>query len=344
MGIIWIKGGIGLKKLIKKYSIVLILIVILSSFISTCYAETVDFKIMINGTQLNLSDNTGKPEVIDGRTLVPLRVVFEALGCKVNWDDKTRTATIIKGDTIVSIVPGNKYAEVNGKEKSLDVAGIIKNGRIMVPLRFISENLSLEINWDNVTKTISIKDSSKDVTSNDSSEEVKKPIIEMFNEQKDKGKYEGDLKDGKCKVYYDNGKSLYIGEIKDGIPNGRGEFYYYNGNLCYQGEIKDWKFYGQGKMYFIDTGGLIYEGEIKDGYPNGQGKMYYKYSGKLLCEGEFPNGQVKIYDEDTGSLIYEGEAKDGHPNGQGKAYDVDTGKLIYEGECKDGYPVRQGNL
>jgi len=98
-------------------------------------------------------------QIVDGRTLVPVRFVAEALGAEVNWDGKARMVTINKEQTYIKLFIGNKVAVKNDVEVQLDVpAGIIK-GRTMVPIRFISENLGCEVSWEASSRTVLIKSS-----------------------------------------------------------------------------------------------------------------------------------------------------------------------------------------
>lgn len=96
------------------------------------------------------------PTVVDGRTLVPVRAIFEAIGATVTWDAATSTATGIRGDTIVSIQIDNTTAYVNGESRTLDVPAQLINGRTMVPARFISESMGCDVTWDGNTGTAAV--------------------------------------------------------------------------------------------------------------------------------------------------------------------------------------------
>lgn len=96
------------------------------------------------------------PFIENGRTMVPLRAIFEVMNCKVRWDESSNSA-IIEYEGTKIIVPANiNTIFINGKESTLDVpAKIIKN-RIMVPLRFISEAIDKKVIWDDAEKTVLI--------------------------------------------------------------------------------------------------------------------------------------------------------------------------------------------
>lgn len=96
------------------------------------------------------------PTVVNGRTLVPMRAIFEALGAEVLWDGETRTATGILGEHTVEIQVGESTALVDGEPRALDVPAQILNRRTMVPARFVSEALGCTVTWDSETKTAAV--------------------------------------------------------------------------------------------------------------------------------------------------------------------------------------------
>lgn len=96
------------------------------------------------------------PLIENGRTLVPLRAVFEVLNCEVNWDASSSSAVVEHGNTKIVIPANSKKAYVNGTSMSLDVPAKLVNNRIMVPLRFISESINKTVIWDNNNSTVLI--------------------------------------------------------------------------------------------------------------------------------------------------------------------------------------------
>jgi len=88
-----------------------------------------------------------KPTVIDNRTLVPVKAIFEELGLKVEWDGKTRTVTGTSNDYNIKFTIGDKTTFVNGVEKNMDVSAMIIDGRTLIPLRFLSENMGYNVVW-----------------------------------------------------------------------------------------------------------------------------------------------------------------------------------------------------
>ena len=87
------------------------------------------------------------PVIVNDRTLVPLRTIFEALGAEVSWEGETRTATAVKDWIHVIITIDSPTAYVNGEANELDVPAQIIEGRTMVPIRFVSEALNAKVTW-----------------------------------------------------------------------------------------------------------------------------------------------------------------------------------------------------
>ncbi|TYQ16601.1 UNVERIFIED_CONTAM: copper amine oxidase-like protein [Acetivibrio alkalicellulosi] len=98
-----------------------------------------------------------KSIIINGRMLLPIRAIVEELGGQIKWDAATKKVTISMYDQNIVLTIDKLEAEVDGVVKKMDVAPILHNGRTMLPLRFISENLGLEVDWDHETQTASIK-------------------------------------------------------------------------------------------------------------------------------------------------------------------------------------------
>lgn len=117
---------------------------------------------------INISINNGyldfegqePPFIEDGRTLVPLRSIFEALNATVEWDNETRTviATNAEG-TEITMTIDEKYYYLDGSRRTLDVAPQIVNGRTMIPVRAVSESLGCTVDWNDESQTVVINTS-----------------------------------------------------------------------------------------------------------------------------------------------------------------------------------------
>ncbi|MED4353955.1 stalk domain-containing protein [Schinkia azotoformans] len=91
--------------------------------------------------------------IIEGRTLLPLRSIFESLGATVEWNAQTSTVTAEKESTKIVLQVNSKEAMVDGVVKSLDVPARLIENKTMVPVRFVSEALGAEVKWDNETNS-----------------------------------------------------------------------------------------------------------------------------------------------------------------------------------------------
>lgn len=94
------------------------------------------------------------------RTLVPLRGIFEKLGANIQWDADQQKITVTYGSTLINLQIDDKDGTVNGTVKKMDVAPTIYNNRTMIPLRFISENIGLWVQWVPEARVATITDPS----------------------------------------------------------------------------------------------------------------------------------------------------------------------------------------
>lgn len=97
------------------------------------------------------------PTVENGRTLVPFRAIFEALGLQVDWNEELRIATAYNDAMNVSVKLDSGYGSVNGELKPLEASAKIVKDRTLVPLRFVSEAFGNEVSWDAKKRLVSIK-------------------------------------------------------------------------------------------------------------------------------------------------------------------------------------------
>ena len=112
----------------------------------------------INGSSKTLDSS---PVIKNGRTLVPIRAIIEALAGTVGWDATTKKATVTLGKKTIALWIGKSAATVNGVSTPIDstnakVVPEIINSRTMLPLRFVTENLGATVGWDQNTQTITI--------------------------------------------------------------------------------------------------------------------------------------------------------------------------------------------
>jgi hypothetical protein len=120
---------------------------------------TIDIKTMTVDSARVVLD--APAAIVEDRTLVPLRAVVEHLGGSIVWDAKTRQVTLKARGTTITLTIGRSTALVNGKSLAIDpknskVVPLISSGRTMLPLRFVAENLGLQVGWDAKARTITV--------------------------------------------------------------------------------------------------------------------------------------------------------------------------------------------
>jgi murein tripeptide amidase MpaA/phage baseplate assembly protein gpV len=109
-----------------------------------------EVNLVINDEKVSLSPSA---ILLNNRTMVPIRGVFENLGASVSYNASTKSVTVKKADTTVKVKIGSPTAYVNSKKVELDTSPIILKGRTMIPLRFVSEAIGASVKWNTAERT-----------------------------------------------------------------------------------------------------------------------------------------------------------------------------------------------
>ncbi|MDR2712277.1 MAG: copper amine oxidase N-terminal domain-containing protein, partial [Clostridiales bacterium] len=139
----------------KKLILLLMLVTLLIAFFSSA-SLAAEIKIIFNGTEMKLDQD---PIMENGRVLVPFRHIFQAMNMKVDYNFETQEIKAGRGGAVlIELQVDNRYAQVRGEQKILDVAPrlIAKTSRTVVPLRFVTENAGAQVDWDDKTQTVTI--------------------------------------------------------------------------------------------------------------------------------------------------------------------------------------------
>ena len=133
--------------------IVLILSLGAVSFAAETEPPSTSISVIVDGARVTFDV---MPQIVGGRTLVPIRAVCERIGADVGWDEASQTATITRAATEITLTIDSATAYVNGVAHTLDTAPALIGGRTMLPIRFVVEQLYQSVEWDEINKTIYI--------------------------------------------------------------------------------------------------------------------------------------------------------------------------------------------
>lgn len=109
--------------------------------------------LVING---KIIESKVPPIIIDSRTLVPARAVFEELGATVSWVEETQKIFISLEENLILLTVNSNEANINGEIKTIEVPPKIVNDSTMIPLRFVAEALNFDIAWNGNERIASI--------------------------------------------------------------------------------------------------------------------------------------------------------------------------------------------
>ena len=293
--------------------------------------------IILNGEEQHFSVPT--ISYLD-RTLVPMRELFEKLGTEVIWNGENQSITAITPTKEIIMAINNQFVLSRGVHLVVDVPPMLYKDRTVVPLRFVCEQLHLDVEWDGGTNTIIL--TSKGTIS------LKEEIDDYGFKARYYGEYiNGSIKDGIVNVQYFTGDDIYSGTIisHDYQQYSDGQQitainYDENGDLVCIRPI------GNTGMYYgpltIDgtTNSQTYLGNITDGRPDGYG--YVEYGSGDRYYGYFKDGKksgqgvyVWAYKSSEGAYFYNGEWANDQANGYGIYVWYDG--LYHVGNFKNGF-------
>lgn len=138
----------------KLLSILLCLTLVMAIFVPVS-AESGKVTVTLDGNEIAFPDAQPFVDARD-RTLVPIRFVSEAMGAEVDWDGESYTAIIRKENNVIKYTIGESKAYINDEMIVFDTYGIVKEERTFVPLRYISELLYCDVEWDKDTWCVKI--------------------------------------------------------------------------------------------------------------------------------------------------------------------------------------------
>ena len=140
-------------KMMRIISILITVLIIVACLpLSIAYAQN-EITVYIDGKKMDFSQ---PPIVIEDRTLVPMREVFETLGAVIEWDSDTETVTAVRSEKTIILKINETNAYIDGKQQALDVPACLIDNKTMIPLRFVSEALGASVDWSEKSQSIYI--------------------------------------------------------------------------------------------------------------------------------------------------------------------------------------------
>lgn len=132
-------------------------------FPAAAYSANKPVEVFLNGQTMSFGET--RPLMLEGRTLVPFRAMFEALGYTVSWNEETYTAIGEKDGFIIQLPVNSLLVTVDGEERALDVPARMLEGSTYVPLRFVSEHSGYEVIYMSTPNAfkIAVSDGTSDV-------------------------------------------------------------------------------------------------------------------------------------------------------------------------------------
>lgn len=166
----------------KLLSVLVCMAIILAAAPGAAFAaegnNTADVSVIVNDNRIVFDV---PPQIFDGTTMLPVRLALEPLGAEFVWNGENQTITIRANEKIIVLTIGAENALVDGAAKSLAKPAMLVDGRTLIPIRFVAEELNYVVDWDDGTKTVFI-------SSEDKQEDVDfiERVLELVNEERAK--------------------------------------------------------------------------------------------------------------------------------------------------------------
>jgi len=124
--------------------------------------EEYPVRLILNGEEILFENDVMSPIIIQERTLIPARIVFEAMGGNVVWNEERKEVEVTFGESKVLLTVGSNLAWVGDTARVLDVPAMIVAprgeiyGNTMIPVRFTAEGLGSTVTWNEDDRIVSI--------------------------------------------------------------------------------------------------------------------------------------------------------------------------------------------
>ena len=313
----------------KKF-LLLITTLLLTTLIQINAFASEEISVYVDGIKIEFDV---PPQIIDGRTMVPVRQIFEQLGMVIDWNSETQTVTAYKKGIMLHLVIDSNVVSRNFVDQSIDVPAKIIDGRTLVPVRVVSECAGANVSWDSETNSV-------------------------YNNSTDSIKYldwnENCYYWGETNGAYANGYGIIYDKTTN-LPSRYGLFYHSEiiegADTFHNGEYFKGKYanngYQNGVYYYSD--GAYYDGDFLNTKKHGKGILYYNSYTSLdgTWENDLPNGYM-VYTDTRELYQAQGEYVNGKRHGEFTVFDYANNtsyKLQYDnGNLVDEYYLKSKNL
>ncbi|OKP93570.1 N-acetylmuramoyl-L-alanine amidase family protein [Paenibacillus sp. P46E] len=139
----------------KKFSFMLLLLLFVLVLPEQGHAASGTSKIFLDDKEITAGQDVSV-ENVNNSVMVPLRMIAENLGYKVDWDQKSKTVTIEQQGKTIKLIVDQTTASVDDKTMILTTAPLLRSDTTLVPIRFIGEQFGLTVKWDNTAKVVNL--------------------------------------------------------------------------------------------------------------------------------------------------------------------------------------------
>ncbi|WP_019910045.1 N-acetylmuramoyl-L-alanine amidase family protein [Paenibacillus sp. HW567] len=139
----------------KKFVFMLLLLLFVVVLPGHGHAAAGTNKIFLDDKELTAGQDV-PVENVNSSVMVPLRMIAENLGYKVDWDQKSKTITIEQQGKTIKLFVDQTTASVDDKTVTLTAAPLLRTNTTLVPIRFIGEQFGLTVKWDNTAKVVNL--------------------------------------------------------------------------------------------------------------------------------------------------------------------------------------------
>ena len=138
---------------IRKCIVSMFVLLVLCGIFAFSTAAQQDITVTLDGEILSFDV---PPQIESDRVMVPMRVIFEALGAELDWDGETLTVTATDGVRTIIMQMGNTVMSIDSVDIVLDVPPMLIDGRTLVPARAVAEGMQAAVEWDGENRKVII--------------------------------------------------------------------------------------------------------------------------------------------------------------------------------------------